>query len=120
MPLLENVEVVRFLSEEFGVRFAVDDFGTGYSSLKTVIDLADSGLIEVLKIDGELVRGITTSEKSRKIVKMIASMSKNLNTKTVAEFVEKPEITALIREVGINYGQGYALGKPQPIDQLLS
>ncbi|MBK3333340.1 EAL domain-containing protein [Persephonella atlantica] len=118
--LLENVEVVRFLSEEFGIRFAVDDFGTGYSSLKTVIDLADSGLIEVLKIDGELVRGITTSEKNRKIVKMIASMSKNLNTKTVAEFVENPEITALIREMGINYGQGYALGKPQPIDQLLS
>ncbi len=118
--LLGNVEVIKFLNEEFGIRFAVDDFGTGYSSLKTVIDLADSGLIEVLKIDGELVKSITSSQKSRKIVRMIASMSKNLNAKTVAEFLENSEIIALVREMGINYGQGYALGKPQPIDQLLS
>lgn len=117
---LKSIDVIKFLHDEFGVSFAVDDFGTGYSSLKTVIDLSDSGLIEILKIDGTLIKGMEHSEKNRKIVRMISSMSKNLKMKTVAEFIENRELISSIREMGITLGQGYALGKPQPIESFIS
>ncbi len=117
---LKNIEIVKFLHEEFGISFAVDDFGTGYSSLKTVIDLSETGLIEILKIDGSLIRDLKYSARNRKIVRLISSMSRNLKIKTVAEFIENKELIKTVREMGIQLGQGYALGKPRQIDQFIS
>ncbi|WP_457634967.1 EAL domain-containing protein [Persephonella sp.] len=117
---LENIEIIKFLHEEFGISFAVDDFGTGYSSLKTVIDLTETGLIEILKIDGSLVRDLKYSARNQKIVRLISSMSKNLKIKTVAEFIENRELIKTVRDMGIQLGQGYALGRPKPIDEFIS
>ena len=117
---LKNLEVIKFLHEEFGISFAVDDFGTGYSSLKTVIDLSETGLIEILKIDGSLIRDLKYSSRNKKIVRLISSMSRNLKIKTVAEFIENRDLIKTVREMGIQLGQGYALGKPRPIDEFVS
>lgn len=117
---LKNIEIVRFLHEEFGISFAVDDFGAGYSSLKTVIDLSETGLIEILKIDGSLIKDLKYSQRNMKIVRLISSMSRNLKIKAVAEFIENRELLKTVREMGIQLGQGYALGKPQPINEFIS
>jgi len=117
---LKNIEIVRFLHEEFGISFAVDDFGAGYSSLKTVIDLSETGLIEILKIDGSLIKDLKYSQRNMKIVRLISSMSRNLKIKAVAEFIENRELLKTVRDMGIQLGQGYALGKPQPINEFIS
>ena len=116
---LKNIEVIRFLHEEFGISFAVDDFGTGYSSLKTVIDLSESKLIEILKIDGSLIKGITSSAKNKKIVSLIVAMSKNLDIKTVAEYIENEKLLQIVKDMGIEYGQGFGIGKPVPISEIV-
>ncbi|WP_029520433.1 EAL domain-containing protein [Persephonella sp. IF05-L8] len=115
---LKNIDVIRFLHEEFGISFAVDDFGTGYSSLKTVIDLSESKLIEILKIDGSLIKEINTSWRNKKIVSLIVAMSKNLDIKTVAEYIENEELLNTIKNMGIEYGQGFGIGKPKPIYEI--
>ncbi len=115
---LKNIEIIKFLHEEFGISFAVDDFGTGYSSLKTVIDLSESKLIEILKIDGSLIKEIDSSEKNRKIVKLIVAMSKNLGIETVAEYIEDERLLRIVKSIGVEYGQGFGIGKPQPISEI--
>jgi EAL domain-containing protein (putative c-di-GMP-specific phosphodiesterase class I) len=98
-----------------GCRFALDDFGTGANSLTYLKNLQ----IGRVKIDGSFVRDILTDRNSKATVKAIVELAKGLGLDTVAEYVETQEIAAAVRKLGVDYAQGYAYGKPEPLDELL-
>jgi EAL domain-containing protein (putative c-di-GMP-specific phosphodiesterase class I)/GGDEF domain-containing protein len=118
--LLEHHEVIREIHRAHGVSFAVDDFGAGYSSLKTVSDLAVSGVVSTLKIDGSLIRQVTGSAPAYKVVLAAAHLAKGLDLRTVAEHVETPEVLARLRSTGIEWGQGFLFDAPLPAEALVA
>jgi EAL domain-containing protein (putative c-di-GMP-specific phosphodiesterase class I) len=69
-----------------------------------------------LKIDGSLIKNIKDNELSKNIVETIVLFAKKQKIKTVAEFVESEDIYNIVKEMGIDYSQGYAFGKPQELD----
>jgi len=69
--------------------------------------------LDFIKIDGIFIRDLKDSERNRMITKAIVNLAKTLGIKTVAEYVEDEEIYNLIKECGIDYAQGYYLGKPE-------
>ncbi|EDP75041.1 GGDEF domain-containing phosphodiesterase [Hydrogenivirga sp. 128-5-R1-1] len=117
--LLENTDAVVRVAQNGHVTLAVDDFGTGYSSLKLVADLVDRGLLKILKIDGSLVREVLSSHAIWKVVDIISVLSKRLETRTVAEFIESQEELTVVRSMGIDYCQGYYIAKPMRLQELL-
>jgi len=118
--LLENACELKALSQKYpNLKFAIDDFGSGYSSFKLVIDLAENGTLQVLKLDGSYTKKIATSDFTKKVVRAISALSESLGIKTVAEFVEDRETAEILRTEGIDYLQGYFVGKPKPIEELI-
>jgi len=99
---------------EMGCRFALDDFGSGLSSFAYLKNLP----VDYLKIDGAFVRNIAHSEVDRAMVEAINNIGHVLGIQTIAEFVDKPEVLEILRELGIDYVQGYHIGRPQPLEQL--
>ncbi len=93
---------------DFGLRLALDDFGSGYSSYRYLLDLP----FHFLKIEGDLVRHITTNNKAKRIVQHIQNMAADLGLITVAEFVTDQATAQELAEMGIDWGQGFYLGKP--------
>lgn len=91
-----------------GIEIAIDDFGTGYSNFAHLISLD----IDILKIDGSLIKDIDKNISSRSIVKSILSFTKELNIKTVAEFVSSQEIFDVVQELGVDLAQGYHFSEP--------
>ena len=96
---------------DFGLRLALDDFGSGYSSYRYLLDLP----FHFLKIEGELVRHITTNPKARKIVQHIQHMATDLELTTVAEFIGDEDTAQCLADMGVDWGQGFYLGKPELI-----
>lgn len=94
--------------QEMGCRFALDDFGAGLSSFDYLRNLP----VDYLKIDGMFIRNLLRDETDRIFVKSIIDIAHALNIKTVAECIENDETLQLVRELGADYGQGSALGKP--------
>jgi PAS domain S-box-containing protein/diguanylate cyclase (GGDEF)-like protein len=97
-----------------GIRIAIDDFGSGYSNFSYLVSLD----IDILKIDGSLIKDIDTNKSGQSIVKSIINFTKELGIKTVAEFVCSKEIYDLLKEMDIDYFQGYYISKPLSIEQL--
>ncbi len=95
--------------KKFGCKFAIDDFGSGYSNFSHVLELN----IDYLKIDSSLVKFVTTHENSRVITKTIIDFATTLGMKTIAEYVEDKESLDLLESMGVNYIQGYYIGKPE-------
>ncbi len=93
-----------------GCRFALDDFGSGLSSFAYLKNLP----VDYLKIDGSFVRDISYDNTDQAIVKSIIEIGHTLGLKTIAEFVENNEILSLLEGMGVDYVQGYAIGKPEP------
>ncbi len=116
--ILENVDVIRFINEEYAIRFAIDDFGTGYSSLHTVASLSESGAVGYLKVDGEMVRRMDTSQETYKVVNTIIRMSDALKLTAIPEYVETKEISQCLIEMGVKMGQGNFFCPSAPIDEL--
>ncbi len=112
--LLDNSELVSYMSRHYGVKFSIDDFGTGYSSFNMLGELSESGSISHLKIDGSLTTKILKSEASYKLVKSTCEMAKKLELKTIAEFVESEGIVNALIELGVDYGQGYDYSRAIP------
>ncbi|WP_200762862.1 EAL domain-containing protein [Nitrosophilus alvini] len=115
IELLENEDIKEDIIRErlirlksFNVRIAIDDFGSGFSNFAIFKTLP----IDILKLDGSLIQEIDKSKISYSITKSIALFAKELNIKTVAEFVHNKRILEIIRELGIQEGQGFYLGKP--------
>ena len=92
-----------------GAEFAVDDFGTGYSSLSYLKRLP----VAYIKIDGVFIQKLTESTVDQTIVRAISDIARIMGKKTVAEFVGDEQTMALIQELGIDYAQGFHIGKPQ-------
>ncbi len=107
-------ELMRQL-KSMGCRFALDDFGTGANSLTVLKNLQ----IARVKIDGSFVRDILTDRNSLATVKAVIELARGLSMDTVAEYVENDEIAKEVRRLGVDYAQGYAFGRPEPLDKLL-
>ncbi|MFB3042451.1 MAG: EAL domain-containing protein, partial [Candidatus Poribacteria bacterium] len=107
----------KFISalKELGCRFSLDDFGSGLSSFGYLKNLQ----VDYLKIDGMFVKDIVEDPIDHAMVKSINEIGQVMGMKTIAEFVENDEIKGMLREIGVNYAQGYGIGKPQPLDELL-
>lgn len=93
---------------EQGFRIAVDDAGTGYNSLQTLLYLNP----EFIKIDKSLIRNIEKSPKRQYLVELILDFANKSTTKVIAEGIETVSEYTLLREMGVDMGQGYAIGKP--------
>ncbi|HEY5019901.1 MAG TPA: EAL domain-containing protein, partial [Steroidobacteraceae bacterium] len=98
-----------------GCRLALDDFGTGSNSLTNLKSLD----IARVKIDGSFVRDILTDRRSQVTVRAIVELAKGFSIDTVAEFVENKAIADAVRKLGVDYAQGYAFGKPEPLKDIL-
>lgn len=92
----------------FGCKIAIDDFGSGFSSMENILKLNP----EIIKIDGSLIKNIHKSKESKTIVKNIINMSKELNAKTVAEYVHCKEVFKIVKNLGVDYLQGFYLSEP--------
>lgn len=104
-------EVVGFIDrlKEVGVKVAIDDFGSGYSNFGHLLKLK----VDYIKIDGSLIKNITTSPTNLHIVKAIVNFTKGMQIKCVAEFVHSDEVYERVKELGIDYSQGFYLGEPR-------
>jgi EAL domain-containing protein (putative c-di-GMP-specific phosphodiesterase class I) len=94
--------------KEYGCRFALDDFGTGDASFAYLKTLP----IYFVKIDGPVVRDIVDNPKDLALVKSINEIGHFLGKKTVAEFVENDDILSRLRQMGVDYAQGYGIEAP--------
>jgi diguanylate cyclase (GGDEF)-like protein len=103
-------EVEKFITlvKSFGCKIAVDDFGTGYSNFHYLIKLN----VDYIKIDGSLIQQIDTDKEKQNIVSTIVDFAKKMDIKTIAEFVENKRVFETVKELGIDYSQGYYFGKP--------
>jgi EAL domain-containing protein (putative c-di-GMP-specific phosphodiesterase class I) len=97
-----------------GCRFALDDFGSGLSSFAYLKNLP----VDFLKIDGAFVRDMDTDAVDHAMVSAIQQLGKVLGTRTIAEFVRNDEILRMLREMGVDYAQGYAIAKPVALDNI--
>lgn len=91
-----------------GYRIAIDDVGSGYNSLKSLVYLKP----EFVKIDRTLIQHIDTVEPSQQIVSLIYNFAEQSGTKIIAEGIERMEEIQFLQKIGIHYGQGYAIGRP--------
>ena len=93
-----------------GCRFALDDFGTGFSSFTYLKSLP----ADFVKIDGSFIRDLEVNARNRALVKAIDTVAHTLGKETIAESVESLGTIPILRELGVEYAQGYALGRPSP------
>ncbi|WP_299486855.1 EAL domain-containing protein [Acaryochloris sp. IP29b_bin.137] len=107
-------QALRFIEslKEIGVKFALDDFGSGVSSLSYLKSLP----VDYLKIDGSLIKNIAVVESDREIIYLINELAHKMGMETIAEFVENDHILEQLRIIGVDFAQGYCIGKPEPLD----
>jgi diguanylate cyclase (GGDEF)-like protein len=112
--LVDATRMVSILTA-LGCGFALDDFGTGANSLMYLKTLQ----VSRVKIDGSFIRDILTDRNSQATVKAIVELAKGLGIETVGEYVETAEIAEHVRMLGVDYAQGYAYGRPEPLGEVL-
>ena len=98
-----------------GCSFSLDDFGAGLSSFAYLKNFQ----VDTLKIDGSFIRDITDNRISESMVAAITQVAKVMKLKTVAEYVESQKTMSLVRKIGVDFAQGYAIGKPSAVDDVL-
>jgi len=99
---------------DHGVCIAIDDFGVGYASLGVLRDIP----ADIVKIDGSFIAALERSEREHAIVEHAIALAHDLGLVVVAEGIETQEQRAILQALGCDQGQGYALGRPAPIDDL--
>jgi diguanylate cyclase (GGDEF)-like protein len=122
--LTENATVANIARAEalmrrlrsLGCGVALDDFGTGMSSLACLRQLP----VTMLKIDGSFVRDVLRDARAESMVRAIAQLARSMSIVTVAEYIENEAISARIADLGVDYGQGFAIGRPIPLADLLT
>ncbi|QSZ42242.1 EAL domain-containing protein [Sulfurimonas aquatica] len=95
--------------KNYGCKISVDDFGSGYSNFKHVTQLD----IDFIKLDGSLIENLNKDENIKHMIKGLLVYAKNANIKTIAEFVSSKELADTVKELGIDYIQGYYHGEPK-------
>ncbi|MEJ1964338.1 MAG: EAL domain-containing protein [Gammaproteobacteria bacterium] len=111
-----RAEAVMRRLRRIGCDVALDDFGTGLSSLSYLRQLP----VTTLKIDGSFVRDILKDARSESMVQAIAQLARSMSIATVAEYVETEELRHRIAALGVDYGQGFAIGRPVPLQEVLA
>ncbi|WP_051524399.1 EAL domain-containing protein [Sulfurihydrogenibium subterraneum] len=109
---IENYENVSgFIKnvKKFGAKVAIDDFGSGYSNFAYILKLD----VDYIKIDASLIKNIHQDKNSQIIVENIVNLAKKLGIKTIAEFVHCKEVFEKVKELGIDYSQGYYISEPK-------
>jgi diguanylate cyclase (GGDEF)-like protein len=101
--------------KSIGCKFLLDDFGSGMSSFAYLKNLP----VDFLKMDGGFVKDITRNEIDLAMAKSIQSIAEAMKIKTIAEFVECADTMKLLKEMGVDYGQGFYLSSPMPIENAL-
>ncbi len=99
-----------------GTHFALDDFGAGYGSFYYLKHL----VFDYVKIDGEFVTDAHRSPMDRQLLRSIVDVARNLGKGTIAEFVADEEAFVLVRELGVDYAQGYFIGRPTVVDDFVA
>lgn len=110
------VYVKKFIKQikQFGCKFSLDDFGSGYSSYTYLKSLN----VDYLKIDGTFVKDISTNKADAAIVKSMNEIAHSLGMETIAEYVENNDILNILRQIGVDYAQGYGIQKPILLTEL--
>lgn len=111
-------KAVKFIKalKAIGCHFSLDDFGVGFTSF---IYLREMG-VDFIKIDGSFIKRLHEDERDRLFVKAIVDVAKGMGIKTIAEFVENEEILKLLKKIGVDYAQGFFIGKPAPWNEIKS
>ncbi len=99
---------------KLGCKFSLDDFGSGLSSFSYLQNIP----VDYLKIDGSFVNNIDTDKVNRAMVKSINEVGHTMGMKTICEFVESPEVEAILKEMGVDYAQGHYYAEPEPMASL--
>ncbi len=110
---VKNIDLLRSFGEALkweGFHLAIDDFGSGFASFIYLKYLP----VDYLKIEGEFVVNITLNNTDRAFVNSMVTMAKTLGIKTIAEFVESENVYKAIKSIGVDYAQGFYIGKPNP------
>ena len=109
---------LKFISvlKGLGCHFALDDFGSGLSSFAYLKNLP----VDYLKIDGLFVKDIEDDPIDYAMVKSINEIGQVMGMQTIAEYVENDKIKSMLTEIGVNYGQGYGISKPHPLNALMA
>jgi EAL domain-containing protein (putative c-di-GMP-specific phosphodiesterase class I) len=109
---IENFdEIEKFIQKvkAYGCKIAIDDFGTGYSNFEYLMRLQ----ADFIKIDGSIIRTIVKDKRSEILTSVIVAFAKEMNIKTIGEYVETKEIQDKLVELGVNKSQGYYFDEPR-------
>ncbi len=111
-------EAWRFIEplKRLGCRFAIDDFGVGFASFNYLKHLP----VDHVKIDGSFIRNLVHDPQDRHLVRAMVEVAHGLGKRAVAECVEDRETLEILREFGVDYVQGFLLGRPGPVEEMLS
>jgi diguanylate cyclase (GGDEF)-like protein/PAS domain S-box-containing protein len=111
---IERAKVMAAKLTAIGCRFALDDFGSGFAGFYYLKHLP----ISYLKIDGEFVKELPDTLTDQLVVKALVDVCTGLGIKTIAEFVEDERTLEMLRDLGVDFAQGYHVGKPAPVSTL--
>ena len=95
--------------KEYGCKVSIDDFGSGYSNFINILQLN----IDYIKLDGSLVQKLNSDKNTENMIKGLLFYARNANIKTIAEFVSSEELAYKVKELGIDYSQGFYYGEPR-------
>ncbi|MCH8137159.1 MAG: EAL domain-containing protein, partial [Proteobacteria bacterium] len=108
---LSHVEKQITALRDMGCQVALDDFGKGYSSLVHLQQLP----VDYIKIDGAFIRNLVKNTIDQKMVRLIAEIGREAGMKTIAEYVQNGPTFSLLAELGVDYAQGFYIGKPAAV-----
>ncbi len=112
----ESVAALIALCHRHGIKVALDDFGTGYSNLTHLHKLA----FDTVKVDQAFTRSMLVDRRSMALVEAIVAMGKAIGAQIVVEGIETEAMLDVLRQLDCDFAQGYLIGKPQTLDELLS
>lgn len=107
---LQQAKLMMTAVKALGCQFSLDDFGVGFASFNYMRQLP----IDIIKIDGIFIKDLDKNADDQLFVKALIDVAKGLGKKTIAEFVENKDILTLLRQYGVDYAQGYHVGRPAP------
>ncbi len=107
---LQKAKVMMLAIKALGCQFSLDDFGIGFSSFNYMRELP----VDIIKIDGIFIKDLDKNADDQLFVKALVDVAKGLGRKTIAEFVESPAVLTLLRSYGVDFAQGYHIGRPTP------
>ena len=114
--IVEDEQAARTFAERLralGCKIALDDFGTGYGSLTYLKQIP----VDYLKLDIEFIRDLATNSASRHVVQAVTALARNFGLETVAEGVEQAAVLDLLSGLGVDYAQGFHIGRPEPFTE---